>query len=141
MSADPSIRVLIADDQLLFAEALAGALSTDRRVDVVGIAANGQEAVHLSGLLKPDVVLMDLQMPLIDGIEATRQIVGREVPAPRVLILTGSDEPDALQRARAAGASGFLTKNLSAGALMDALTGLVSIAAAFLPEVGPGTAL
>jgi DNA-binding NarL/FixJ family response regulator len=140
MSADPSIRVLIADDQLLFAEALAGALSADRRIDVVGIAANGEEAVQLSDLLKPDVVLMDLQMPLVDGIEATRVIVGRDVPAPRVFILTGSDEPEALQRARAAGASGYLTKNTSAEAVLDALTGIVSLAAAFPPAGDAGTA-
>jgi len=140
MSADPSIRVLIADDQLLFAEALAAALATDRRIEVVGIAANGQEAVHLSGLLKPDVILMDLQMPLLDGIEATRQIVGGDAPAPRVLILTGSDEPEALQRARAAGASGYLTKNRSAGTVVDALTGLVSLAAAFPPDAQTATA-
>lgn len=140
MSADPAIRVLIADDQRLFAEALAAALSTDPRIEVVGIAANGQEAVQLSGLLKPDVVLMDLQMPLTDGIEATRLISGGDVPPPRVLILTGSDEPEALQRARAAGASGYLTKDLSAGALVDALTGLVSLAAAFLPGVETRTA-
>jgi DNA-binding NarL/FixJ family response regulator len=133
MPAAPAIRVLIADDQLLFAEALAGALSIDRRVHVVGIAANGEEAVRLSGLLQPDVILMDLRMPLMDGIEATRLIVGGEMPAPRVLILTGSDEPDALHRARAAGASGYLTKNHSAAALTETLTGLVSLAAAFPP--------
>jgi DNA-binding NarL/FixJ family response regulator len=137
MAADPAIRVLIADDQLLFAEALAGALSADRRIDVVGIAANGEEAVQLSGLLQPDVILMDLQMPLMDGIEATRLIVGGPGRAPRVLILTGSDEPDALQRARAAGASGYLTKNGSAGTLLDALTGLVSLAAAIVPADAP----
>src|SRR3954470_14584985 len=134
MSADPSIRVLIADDQLLFAEALAGALSAHGLIDVVGIAANGQEAVHLSSLLKPDVILMDLQMPLMDGIEATRVIVA-DGPAPRVLILTGSDEPEALELARAAGASGYLTKNHSAGTVIDALTGLVSLAAAFPPAL------
>src|SRR6266850_6364324 len=104
MPAAAAIRVLIADDQLLFAEALAGALSADGRIDVVGIAANGEEAVQLSSLLQPDVILMDLKMPLMDGVEATRLIVGGAMPRPRVLILTGSDEPDALRRARAAGA-------------------------------------
>jgi DNA-binding NarL/FixJ family response regulator len=131
MPADAAIRVLIADDQLLFAEALAGTLALDGRIDVVGIAANGEEAVQLSGLLQPDVILMDLKMPLMDGVEATRRIVGGDVPRPRVLILTGSDEPDALQRARAAGASGYLTKDRSSTALKEALTGLVSLAAAF----------
>lgn len=133
--------VLIADDHPLVRQGLRAVLASDEGLELLAEAADGPAVVRLAADLGPDVVLMDLQMPLIDGIEATRQIVGREVPAPRVLILTGSDEPDALQRARAAGASGFLTKNLSAGALMDALTGLVSIAAAFLPEVGPGTAL
>jgi DNA-binding NarL/FixJ family response regulator len=131
MPAAAAIRVLIADDQLLFAEALAGALSLDRRIDVVGIAANGEEAVQLSGLLQPDVILMDLKMPLMDGVEATRRIVGGAMPCPRVLILTGSDEPEALRRARAAGASGYLSKDRSAAALTEALTGLVSLAAAF----------
>jgi DNA-binding NarL/FixJ family response regulator len=133
MPSDPAIRVLIADDQLLFAEALAGALSLVGRIDVVGIAANGEEAVQLSGLLQPDVILMDMKMPLMDGIEATRRIVGGDMPPPRILILTGSDEPDALQRARVAGASGYLTKDRSTAALTEALTGLVSLAAAFPP--------
>jgi DNA-binding NarL/FixJ family response regulator len=139
MSSVPAIRVLIADDQLLFAEALAGALALDRRIDVVGIAADGEEAVRLSGLLRPDVVLMDLKMPRMGGVEATRLIVGGDMPAPRVLILTGSDEPDSLQDARAAGASGYLTKNHSSRDVTEALAGLVSIAAAFPPgtQTGP----
>lgn len=139
MPSAPAVRVLIADDQRLFAEALAGALSLDKRVVVVGIAGNGEEAVRLSGLLAPDVVLMDLKMPLMDGVEATRLIVGGDMPAPRVLILTGSDEPDALQQARAAGASGYLTKNQSSREVTEALTGLLSLAAAFPPgtQTGP----
>jgi DNA-binding NarL/FixJ family response regulator len=134
MTADPSIRVLIADDQLLFAEALAGALSAQERIEVVGIAANGEEAVHLSGLLRPDVILMDLQMPLMDGVEATRRIVGGDMPPPRILVLTGSDDADALRAARDAGASGYLTKNRSTLDLTHALTSLVSLAAALNPE-------
>jgi DNA-binding NarL/FixJ family response regulator len=134
MTADPAIRVLIADDQLLFAEALAGALSLQQRIEVVGIAANGEEAVHLSGLLQPDVILMDLQMPLMDGIEATRRIAGGDVPAPRILVLTGSDDASALKAARAAGASGYLTKDRSTLELTHALTSLVSLAAALNPE-------
>jgi DNA-binding NarL/FixJ family response regulator len=134
MTADPAIRVLIADDQLLFAEALAGALSLQQRIEVVGIAANGEEAVHLSGLLRPDVILMDLQMPLMDGIEATRRIAGGDVPAPRILVLTGSDDAAALKAARVAGASGYLTKDRSTLELTHALTSLVSLAAALNPE-------
>ena len=130
MPAAAAIRVLIADDQLLFAEALAGALSLDRQIDVVGIAANGEEAVQLSGLLQPDVILMDLKMPLMDGVEATRLIVGGDMPRPRVLMLTGSDESDTIQRANAAGAAGYLTKQRSAADLSDALFGLVSLVSA-----------
>jgi DNA-binding NarL/FixJ family response regulator len=139
MPSDPAIRVLIADDQLLFAEALAGALALDGRIDVVGIASDGEEAVRLAGLLRPDVILMDLKMPRMGGVEATRRIVGGDLPRPRVLILTGSDEPDALRAARAAGASGYLTKNRSSRDVTEALTGLVSLAAAFPPgrQEGP----
>jgi DNA-binding NarL/FixJ family response regulator len=130
MSADPAIRVLIADDQLLFAEALAGALSLHDRIQVVGIAANGKEAVHLSGLLQPDVILMDLRMPLMDGIEATRLIVGGDLPAPRILVLTGSDNGEELKAARVAGAAGYMTKDQSTLELTQTLTSLVSLAAA-----------
>jgi DNA-binding NarL/FixJ family response regulator len=137
MTGAPAIRVLIADDHLLFAEALAGALSRQDRIEVVGIAANGVEAVHLSEVLKPDVILMDLQMPLMDGVEATRRIAGGDLPAPRVLILTGSDDSTALQAARGAGASGYLTKNRSTVELTQALTSLVSLAAALNPGQDP----
>jgi DNA-binding NarL/FixJ family response regulator len=136
MTADPSIRVLIADDHLLFAEALAGALSLQERIEVVGIAANGREAVHLSGLLQPDVILMDLQMPLMGGVEATRMIVGGDLPPPRILVLTGSDNGDEVKAAREAGASGYLTKDRSTVELREALTSLVSLAAALNPTDG-----
>jgi DNA-binding NarL/FixJ family response regulator len=130
MTADSAIRVLIADDHLLFAEALAGALTLQERIEVVGIAANGKEAVHLSGLLRPDVILMDLQMPLMGGIEATRMIVGGDLPPPRILVLTGSDNGDEVKAAREAGASGYLTKDRSTLELTQALTSLVSLTAA-----------
>jgi DNA-binding NarL/FixJ family response regulator len=127
---------LIADDHLLFAEALAGALSLEERVTVVGIAANGEEAVHLSELLRPDVILMDLGMPLMDGIEATRRIAGGDMPASRVIVivLTGSDDKSALKAAHGAGASGYVTKDRSMAELTQSLTSLVSLAAALNPE-------
>jgi DNA-binding NarL/FixJ family response regulator len=133
MTASPAIRVLVADDHLLFAELLATALSVDEQIDVVGIAANGEEAVRLSHLLHPDVILMDLNMPVVDGVEATRRIVDGAPGAPRILVLTGSDDADALRAARAAGAAGFMTKDRSAAELRQALTSLVSLAAAFAP--------
>src|SRR3712207_6312670 len=102
------VRVLIADDHRMFAEALMSTLSEDERVDVIGIAHNGQEALDLTAELQPDVVLMDIGMPLLDGVEATRRI-RESCGSTQVLVLTGSAEPDAATRARAAGAAGFVT--------------------------------
>jgi DNA-binding NarL/FixJ family response regulator len=126
MSRSAPIRVLIADDHLLFAETLATALALDERIHVVGLAVNGVEAVDLALLLGPDVVLMDLNMPLLDGVEATRRISERP-DAPRVLVLTGSDEGGDIQRASAVGAAGYLTKSRSAADLSEALFGLFSL--------------
>ena len=138
MTSDPAIRVLIADDQLLFAESLATALAHDSQIDVVGIAANGQEAVHLSGLLRPDVILMDLRMPVMDGVAAIEAIVGGDTGSPQILVLTGSDDQESLQAARRAGAAGYLTKDRSSLELREAMAGLVSLAAAFGPGAQSG---
>ena len=98
------VRVLIADDQRLFAEALEAILTTDGRIVVVGRAANGEEAVALARDERPDVVLMDIAMPVLDGIAAT-EAISAQAPDTRVVVLTGSDAPDDISRARAAGAS------------------------------------
>jgi DNA-binding NarL/FixJ family response regulator len=116
------VRVLIADDHRLFAEAIEAILTTDARIAVVGRAANGEEAVALARDGRPDVVLMDIAMPLLDGIAATRAI-GVEVPDTRVVVLTGSDAPDDIDRARAAGATGYVTKDQVAGDLVRAILG------------------
>src|SRR3954469_6342720 len=88
MGAD-RVSVVIADDQRLFAEALEAILSTDGRIAVVGRADNGRNAVELAREHEPDIVLMDIAMPVMDGIEATRAI-RQEVPGTRVVVLTGS---------------------------------------------------
>jgi DNA-binding NarL/FixJ family response regulator len=113
-------RVLIADDHTLFAEALEAILAIDDRIAVVGRAKNGEEAVELATSLRPDVVLMDISMPVMDGIEATAHI-SEQVPAASVLVLTGSDAPADIDAARRAGASGYVTKDRIAAELVEAI--------------------
>ncbi|MDP8911788.1 MAG: response regulator transcription factor [Actinomycetota bacterium] len=119
-SLPSTVRVLIADDHRLFAEALEAILGTDDRIAVVGTARDGREAVELARALKPDVVLMDISMPVMDGIEATEAIRARSAGA-CILILTGSDSTLDVDRARAAGAAGYVTKDRIAAELIDAI--------------------
>ena len=120
------VRVLIADDHRLFAEALEAILATDARIEVVGRARDGAEAVELWRALRPDVTLMDISMPIVDGFEATVRI--RETdPHACVLMLTGSNARIDVDRARQAGAAGYVTKDRVASELIDAI---VEIAAA-----------
>jgi DNA-binding NarL/FixJ family response regulator len=114
------VRVLIADDQRLFAEALEAILSIDDRIDVVGRAADGREAVELAREHEPDIVLMDLSMPVVDGFDATRQIRA-ELPRTRVLVLTGSASTADVARAREAGAAAYITKDEIAEELVRAI--------------------
>jgi DNA-binding NarL/FixJ family response regulator len=113
-------RVLIADDHTLFAEALEAILAGDERIAVVGRAKNGEEAVQLVGSLDPDVVLMDISMPVMDGIEATQRITD-DGSGPSVLVLTGSESPKDIDAARRAGASGYVTKDRIAAELVQAI--------------------
>jgi DNA-binding NarL/FixJ family response regulator len=113
-------RVLVVDDHALFAEALMLTLAIEDRIEVVGCATNGIEAVTLAPVLQPDVVLMDLHMPRMDGVEATKRV--REVaPDAWVVIVTSSKSPEAAAHALAAGAGGYLTKDTSALQLIDAV--------------------
>ena len=117
------IRVLIADDQRLFAEALEAILSYDERIEVVGKARDGEEAVRLALAEKPDVILMDIAMPKIDGVEATKQI-RLQGGAPSGRMLTGSNARGDVARAREAGASAYVTKDRIASQLLDAIVEL-----------------
>jgi len=105
-----TVRVLIVDDEPLFVEMVEALLSGDERIEVVGTARNGREAVELALSLAPDVTLMDISMPVFDGIEASRQI-RRHHPNACILILTGSSISADVDRSRQAGAAGFLTKD------------------------------
>ncbi len=114
------VRVVIADDQRLFAEALEAILSTDSRILVVGRASDGQAAVELTRKQRPDVVLMDIEMPVMDGIEAAAAIRD-DVPEARVIVLTGSAATRDVSRARLAGAAAYVTKDQIADDLVRAI--------------------
>ena len=115
-----TIRAVLADDESLFVEALAALLELDERIDVVGRARDGLEALRLVASVRPDVVLMDLDMPRINGIGATR-ILNAEYPFVRVVIVSASDVPEDLERAREAGAAAYVTKDRVHEELTDIL--------------------
>jgi DNA-binding NarL/FixJ family response regulator len=115
-----SVRVLIADDHRLFAEALEAILSSETELTVVGRAADGQEALELTRTLEPDVVLLDISMPVMDGFQAAAEIA--KLPRkPAVLMLTGSNAPQDVDQARRLGASGYITKDAISGRLVEAI--------------------
>ncbi len=121
----PPVTVLIVDDHDLFAESVQAFLSTESGIVVVGRASNGEEATRLAAETRPDVVLMDISMPVMDGFEATERI-RREVPGTCVLFLTGSNSPADIAKARASGGSGYVTKETIASDLVDAIRGAAS---------------
>ena len=119
-AVDDRIRVLIADDQALFRRGLHVVLGTEDLIEVVAEAENGEEAVARAEDLVPDVVLMDVRMPKLSGIEATKQI--REVlPTTKILMLTVSDDEDDLFEAVKAGANGYLLKEITAEEVAEAI--------------------
>ena len=126
-------RVLIVDDQHLVRSGFTMMLSVEDDIDVVGDVANGELGVAAARELRPDVILMDVQMPVMDGIEATRAIV--EADLGRVVILTTFDRDEYLFDALAAGASGFLLKNSEPEQLVDAIRSVAGGHALLAPEV------
>jgi DNA-binding NarL/FixJ family response regulator len=120
-----TIRVLIADDHRLFAQALEAILATDDRIEIAGHARDGREAVELARTLRPHVILMDIAMPIMDGFQATKHIL-TESPGTSVLMLTGSNARTDVDRARKSGAAGYVTKDRIAGELIDAIVEVVS---------------
>jgi len=117
--------VLIADDQTLFRVGLARLLEEDPRVQIVGQAGDGVEAVKLAGSLRPDVVLMDLKMPNLDGIEATRQISASH-PAVKVLLLTTFEADNHVIQALKAGASGYILKDSRPESIVSSLLAVMA---------------
>ncbi|MFB9684296.1 response regulator [Amycolatopsis plumensis] len=114
------VRVLLVDDQALFREALATLLTTHDGIDVVGEAGNGDEALRQAAALAPDVVLMDLRMPVLDGVAATRRL-RVEQPGARVIALTTFDDDEDVFAAVRAGAVGYLLKDVSSARLVEAV--------------------
>lgn len=114
------VRVLLVDDQALFREGLRAVLAREEAVEVVGEAANGREALALCERLKPEVVLMDLRMPELDGVGATRRITA-QYPRIRTVILTTFDDDEAIFEGLRAGAVGYLLKDASGARLVEAI--------------------
>jgi DNA-binding NarL/FixJ family response regulator len=115
---------MIADDHRLFAQALEAILAADARIEVAGHARDGREAVELAASLHPDVILMDIAMPAMDGFQATR-LIRKSDPEACILMLTGSNSRSDVDRARKAGAAGYVTKDRIAAELIDAIIEVV----------------
>jgi DNA-binding NarL/FixJ family response regulator len=115
-----AIRVLLVDDQALFREGLETLLSVHKDIQVVGQACNGQEAVEVAAQVRPDVVLMDVRMPVLDGVRATR-LLKEALPQCRVIVLTTFDDDEYIFDALRTGASGYLLKDVASARLVEAI--------------------
>jgi DNA-binding NarL/FixJ family response regulator len=124
MSGSNRLRVLLVDDHALFRKGLANLLCAEPDFEVVGEAADGQEAIAKAPVLQPDVILMDVRMPRVSGLEATRQILGM-LPQTKILMLSMSEDEDAVFEAVKNGAQGYLLKTADPEELFEALRGIV----------------
>ena len=118
--SEPKVRVLVVDDQRLMRDGIASLLSIQEGIEIVGTASNGQEAIEQAISLQPDVVLMDVRMPAMDGVTATADL-RRQLPDCQVLMLTTFDDEDYIVDALRAGASGYLLKDIPAQDLAKAV--------------------
>jgi DNA-binding NarL/FixJ family response regulator len=130
-----TIRVLLADDERLVRAGFRMILKAERDLEVVGEAADGLEAVEGATKLRPDVVLMDIRMPSLDGLEATRRILGGPDPRPRVVVLTTFDLDEYVYEALRVGASGFLLKDAPEDQLVAAIRVAADGGSMFAPSV------
>ncbi len=128
------IRVLVVDDQPLFRTALAQLLATQPQITVVGEAANGQQALALAQQLHPDVILMDVQMPEMDGVEATRRI-SAQLPACRVIMLSTYDHDEYVLQGMRAGAVGYVLKDVTTQRLVEVLEAAMQGMAVLQPVI------
>lgn len=140
------VRVLLADDHRLMREGTAALLAADERIEVVGLASDGREALALAERRRPDVVLLDLNMPVVDGLEACARL--REHGGPEVLMLTVSEEEPDLYAALRVGAAGYLTKDVPPAELIEAVLAVArgepriapAMASRMLADMGRGEA-
>src|SRR5215216_2010967 len=128
------INVLLVDDHIYIRKAIWYLLQTTRDMQVVAIASNGAEAVIAARFNHPDVIVMDISMPQMDGLEATRQILA-EFPGTRVLMLSGYDDEEYIKRALEAGAAGYIVKEAIASQLLQAIRSLYNGSRYFCQEV------
>jgi DNA-binding NarL/FixJ family response regulator len=144
--ADEPVRVLVADDHRLMREGTAALFDADERLEVVGLASDGREALELAGRRSPDVVLLDLNMPGVGGLEACAALRQRD-SAPEVLMLTVSEQEPDLYAALRVGASGYLLKDMAPSELIDAVLAVAQgepriapeMASRMLTELGRGS--
>jgi DNA-binding NarL/FixJ family response regulator len=132
---DTPIRLVVADDHQVVRDGLAELLNTQPDFTVIATASDGSEAVRICNQLHPDVVLMDIRMPGVDGIEATRRLARSTTDAPRILILTTFDLDEYVYDALRAGASGFLLKDGTAERLFDAVRVIAAGDALLAPSI------
>lgn len=136
MTDDGRIRVLLVDDHTVVRRGLRLFLDLQKEIEVVGEATNGQEGVEMAARLQPDVVLMDLVMPVLDGIQATQRLK-QALPGTHVIVLTSFSDEDKVVPAIQAGATGYLLKDVQPGELVAAIKG----ARAGRPQLHPDVAL
>jgi DNA-binding NarL/FixJ family response regulator len=129
------IKVLVVDDQEMVRAGFTALLNAQADLEVVGQAGDGAEAVELAAELGPDVILMDVRMPVMDGLAATRRILAAETPGPRVIMLTTFDLDDYVYAALRAGASGFLLKHSTPDELANAVRVVAAGDALLAPSV------
>jgi len=129
-----TISVLLAEDHVVVRQGLRSLLSVESDIEVVGEAGNGRQAVQMAHDLRPDVVVMDISMPILNGLEATRQIIAEGLPA-KVLILSSYADDEYVHRLTEAGASGYLVKHAAAGDLIKAVREIAKGNAYFSPSI------
>jgi len=127
------IRILLVDDQSIIREGLASLLCTQSDLEIVGEADNGQVAIEQATLLKPDIILMDIRMPVMDGVAAI-QILSQQAPKIKILVLTTFDEDEYVTQAIASGAKGYLLKDTPSAELAQAIRSIYS----GYTQLGPG---